>query len=76
MCAPHYASFKCGIQEECFRDTSYEDQKGVTKVTNFQMHKLHFDGVLSDTLNAMYQRHALHVADIAFLIAKYPLVGA
>jgi hypothetical protein len=76
MCAPQYASFKCGIQEGCFRDTSYDDQKGVTKVTNFQMYKLHFDGVLSGAPNPMYQRHALHVADIAFLIAKSALVSA
>ncbi len=76
MCAPHYASFKCGIQEGCFRDTSDDDHKGVTKVTNFQMYILLFDGVLSDTTNAMYQRHALHVADIAFLNTKSALVSA
>ena len=51
-------------------------EQGVTKVKMFQVYKLHFHGVLSGTPNAMYQRHALHGADIAFLIAKYPLVGA
>ncbi len=51
-------------------------EQGVTKVKMFQVYKLHFDGVLSGTPNAMSQRHALHGADIAFLIAKYPLVGA
>jgi len=51
-------------------------EQGMTKVKMFQVYKLHFDGVLSGTPNAMYQRHALHGADIAFLIAKYPLVGA
>ena len=51
-------------------------EQGVTKVKMFKVYKLHFDGVLSGTPNAMYQRHALHGADIAFLIAKYPLVCA
>ena len=51
-------------------------EQGVTKVKMFQVYKLHFHGVLSGTPNAMYQRHALHGADTAFLIAKYPLVGA
>ena len=51
-------------------------EQGVTKVKMFQVYKLHFDGVLSDTPKAMYQRHALHGADIAFLIAQHPLVSA
>jgi hypothetical protein len=76
MCAPQYASFKCGIQEVCFRDTSYDDQKGVTKVTNLQLYKLRVDDVLSDTPNAMLQMHALHVAENAFLISKSSFVGA
>jgi hypothetical protein len=75
MCAPHYASFKCGFQEGVFHDTSDDDQKGVTKVTNFKMYILHFYGVLSDTSNAMYQRHAFHVGDIAILNAKSALVS-
>jgi hypothetical protein len=51
-------------------------EQGVTEVKISQVYKWHFDGVLSGTPNAMYQRHALHGADIAFLIAKYPLVSA
>ena len=51
-------------------------EQGVTKVKMLKVYKLHFDGVLSGPPNAMYERHAFHGADIAFLIAKYPLVGA
>jgi hypothetical protein len=40
------------------------------------VYKLHFGGELSGTPNAMYQRHALHGAGIALLIAKHSLVGA
>ena len=51
-------------------------EQGVTKVKMFQVYKLHFDGELSGTPNAMYQRHALHGAGITLLIAKHSLVGA